>query len=121
MSIETIDWRRTPQGSATEDVVANGLSTVITLVLESSVSTSVLTVSGSEAGTYTYMCVAVLDNGDQYEVTTSAAVTIKGTRITHVCVFVPVCVLYVYVCTCICVCVCVCWCGLGTRLRISQL
>ena len=111
VSIETIDWRRTPQGSATEDVVADGLSTVITSILDSSVSTSLLTISGSEAGTYMYMCVAIFDNGDQYEVTTSAAVTIKGTRITHVCVFVPVCVYaYVYACVPMCVCVCVCVC-----------
>ena len=119
VSIQTIEWRRTPQGSATEDVVGDGLSTVITSILDSPVSTSALTVSGSEAGTYTYMCVAVLDNGDQYEVTTSGAITIEGTRITlmclHVCVCACVCAcacvcVYVYMCMCLCVCVCVCVC-----------
>ena len=104
VSIQRIDWRRT-QGSATEDVIADGLSTVITLILESPVSTSALTVSGSEAGTYMYMCVGVLDNGEQYEEMAAAAVTIRGIRITCVCAC-----MCVSMCVCVCVCVCVCAC-----------
>ena len=78
VSIQRIDWRRTSQGSAAEGIIADGLDIVITTDLDSPTSISVLTVRGGEAGAFMYMCVAVLDDGEQYEETASAAITIKG-------------------------------------------
>lgn len=70
--IQRIDWRRSQQESAPEDIIADGLNTIITTNLDSTTSDSVLISSGGEVGTFMYTCVAVLSDGEQYEETASA-------------------------------------------------